>query len=71
MEENLMSLKLKVEIETTDTAERKSISALVDCGATGEFINRHYAKAPALILSSLLSQSWCTTLMACSMKLVL
>ena len=44
-EENPTSLKLKVEIETTDTAEKKSVSALVDCGATGEFIDRHYAKS--------------------------
>ena len=28
-----------------DTAEKKSVSALVDCGATGEFIDRHYAKS--------------------------
>src|ERR1700678_1575820 len=34
-ENNPTALKLKVEIETTDTAEKKSISALVDCGATG------------------------------------
>src|ERR1700678_813042 len=39
------SLKLKVELETTDTAEIKSTNALVDSGATGEFINRHYAKS--------------------------
>src|SRR5271168_1225653 len=39
------SLKLKVELETTDTAEIKSVNALVDCGATGEFIDRHYAKS--------------------------
>jgi hypothetical protein len=45
-EENPTSLKLKVEIETTDTAEKRSILALVDCGATGEFIDRHYAKVP-------------------------
>ena len=37
MEENPTSLKLKVEIETTDMAEKKSITSLVDCGATGEF----------------------------------
>ena len=45
MEKNPTSLKLKVEIETTDTAEKKSITSLVDCGATGEFINQHYAKS--------------------------
>jgi hypothetical protein len=38
-------LKLKVELETMDTAEIKSANALVDCGATGEFIDRHYAKS--------------------------
>ena len=46
-------LKLKVEIETTDTAEKKSVSALVDCGATGEFINRHCAKSSHLNLVKL------------------
>ena len=39
------SLNLKVEIETTDTAEKKSITTLVDSGATGEFIDRQYAKS--------------------------
>jgi hypothetical protein len=37
------SLKLKVELKTTDTAKIKSANALVDCGATGEFINHYYA----------------------------
>jgi hypothetical protein len=45
MEENPNSLKLKVEIETTDTAERSSITALVDSGASGELIDRHYTKS--------------------------
>ena len=39
------SLKLKVEIETLDTAETKSVSALVDSGATGDIIDRHFAKS--------------------------
>ena len=39
------SLKLKVELETTDTSEMKSINSLVDSGATGEFINQDYAKS--------------------------
>jgi hypothetical protein len=39
------SLKLKVELKTTDTAEIKSTNALVDCGAMGELINQHYAKS--------------------------
>ena len=39
MEENPTSLQLKVEIKTTDTAEKKSLASLVDCGATGEFID--------------------------------
>jgi hypothetical protein len=45
MEGNPSSLKLKVEIETTDTVERSSVTALVDSRATGEFIDRHYAKS--------------------------
>ena len=44
-EEISTSLKLKVEIETTDTAERKSVTALLDSGSTGECINRDYAKS--------------------------
>jgi hypothetical protein len=39
MEGKTNSLKLKVELETTDTAEVKSANALVDCGPTGEFID--------------------------------
>ena len=38
------SLSLKMEIKTTNTAEKRSITALVDSGATGEFIDRQYAK---------------------------
>ena len=47
------SLKLKVEIETTDTAEKNSITALLDSGAAGEFINRQYAKSCQLNLVKL------------------
>ena len=39
------SLKLKVELETTDTSERKSVNSLVDSGANGEFIDWEYAKS--------------------------
>jgi len=42
------SLKLKVELETTDTGEVKSINSFMDSGATGEFINCHYAKSNRL-----------------------
>ena len=52
-EGNPTSLKLKVEIETTDTAEKKSVLALVDCGATGEFDDRHYAKSSCFNLVKL------------------
>src|SRR5271163_1772770 len=44
-EGNPTSLKLKIELETTNMAEVKSANALVDCGGTGEFIDRHYAKS--------------------------
>ena len=33
------SLKLKMEIETMDTAQRRSVMTLVDSGATGECID--------------------------------
>src|ERR1700679_3819223 len=52
-ENNPTALKLKVKIETTDTAEKKSLSALVDCGATGEVIDRHYAKSSGFKLVKL------------------
>ena len=67
-EGNPTLLKLKVEIETTDTAEKKSVSALVGCGATREFIDRHYAKSSRF---NLINLSQCIMLMALSMKLVL
>ena len=44
-EQSLTSLKLKVEIETIDTLESKSITCLVDSGVTSEFIDRDYAKS--------------------------
>jgi hypothetical protein len=54
MEENPTYLKLRVEIETMDTVERTSITALVDSRATGEFINRHYAKSSRFNLVKLI-----------------
>jgi len=47
-EDGSTSLKLKVELETTDTGEVKSVNSFVDSGATGEFINCHYAKSNQL-----------------------
>ena len=44
-EQSLTSLKLKVEIEAIDTLEWKSVTCLVDSGATSEFIDRDYAKS--------------------------
>jgi len=41
----LTSLKLKVELETTNTGEVKSICSFIDSGATREFIDHHYAKS--------------------------
>ena len=39
------SLKLKMEIETTDTVQKRSVMALVDSGTTGECIDQDYAKS--------------------------
>ena len=39
------SLKLKIEIETTDTTWKKLVTTLVDSGTTGEFIDRDYTKS--------------------------
>jgi hypothetical protein len=36
------SLIVKVEIQSTDTGEVKSRPALIDCGATGQFMNHAY-----------------------------
>jgi hypothetical protein len=36
------SLDIKVEIIAMDTQETKSVNALIDCGATGLFIDRDY-----------------------------
>ena len=36
------SLTIKVEIQTTDTAEIKARPALIDCGATGQFMDQDY-----------------------------
>ena len=44
MGEKAASLGLKVEIETTDTAEKRTITFLVDSGAIGEFIDQNYSK---------------------------
>ena len=38
------SLTVKVGIQTTDTGELYSTSALVDCGATGQFMDRRYVE---------------------------
>jgi len=48
VEDGSTSLKLKVELETTDTGEVKSINSFMDSGATGEFNDRHYAKSNRL-----------------------
>ena len=42
--DNPKSLWLKVEVETTDTAEVKSLNSLMDSGATGKFIDWQYIK---------------------------
>jgi hypothetical protein len=39
-----MSLAVDVEIESTDTAVRRCTQALIDCGATGCFIDIEWAK---------------------------
>jgi hypothetical protein len=39
-----MSLAVDVEIELTDTAVKRRTQALIDCGATGCFIDIEWAK---------------------------
>jgi hypothetical protein len=40
-----MSLAIDVEIESTDTAVRRCTQALIDCGATGCFIDVEWAQS--------------------------
>jgi hypothetical protein len=47
-EDRRRSLTLKIELQTTDTGEVKSVKALLDSGATGMFINRDYVKTNKL-----------------------
>jgi Retroviral aspartyl protease len=47
------SLKIKVEIVTTDTQEAKSIEALLDCGADRLFIDRDYVRENRLTAQAL------------------
>ena len=48
VEDGSTSLKLKVELETTDTGEVKTVNSFIDSRVTGEFIHRHYAKSNRL-----------------------
>ena len=43
--EDSNSLRLKIEIESADTTQKKLVTTLVDSGATGEFIDHDYAKS--------------------------
>ena len=47
------SLNLKVGIQTTDTAEVKGVTALLDSGATGLFIDSDFVAAEKLMTRSL------------------
>ena len=49
------SLRLNIELQTTDTGETRAVKALLDSGATGMFIDQAYIKAnrlPTRTLSS-------------------
>jgi predicted aspartyl protease len=39
------SLHIDVEIETTDTAMKRNVNTLVDCGATGLFVDTEYVRS--------------------------
>jgi hypothetical protein len=39
------SLDLDIEIETTDTGIKRAVKALVDCGATGQFMDKNWARS--------------------------
>ena len=38
-------LHIDVEIEMTDTAMKRNVNALVDCGATGLFVDTEYVRS--------------------------
>jgi hypothetical protein len=46
-------LHFKVELQTTDTGEVLAINALLDCGATGLFIDTEYVKRKQLTVQNL------------------
>jgi len=48
------SLRLPVEIGTTDTSKLHSVKALLDCGATGSFINRDFVHSKGMNTRTLL-----------------
>ena len=48
MEGPQRSLRLNIELQTTDTGETRAVKALLDSGATGMFIDRVYIKANRL-----------------------
>jgi hypothetical protein len=47
------SLSLRVEIETTDSGQRHAVKALVDCGATGLFVDARWVQANGIPMRSL------------------
>jgi hypothetical protein len=52
------SLSLQVEIETTDSGQRRTVKALVDCRATGLFVDAGWVQAngmPMCLLSALVA----------------
>ena len=48
------SLVIKVGVQSTDTGEVKSGPALVDCGATGQFMDRSYVECNRLTTRKLI-----------------
>ena len=51
--EGQLSIKLQVQIQTTDTEETFGLQALVDSGATGLFINSNYVQNNRINIKSL------------------
>jgi hypothetical protein len=48
-----MSLAVDVEIESTDTGVKRCTQALIDCGATGCFIDIEWAKLNNVLIRPL------------------
>jgi hypothetical protein len=65
------SLNIDIEIETTDTVMERNTNVLVDCSATGLFVNAEYVRSNNISTHHLTTPSLSTMLMELRTKQVL